>query len=157
MPDPPSKNCHKCLKFYTYYDSNEEIVIPNKKTFIKKLEKFKEDGVENLQIIKDFDKTLSKQLYNKRRCYSSFDVLWKNSFVSKEFTVKNISLKEEYYPYEKNPLMPDYFKRHLTEIWWKNNFELTVNEEIYEWQLQEMVCQSQIKMRHGIIVLLETC
>jgi hypothetical protein len=52
----------------------DNIIIPNKIEFQAKLVKFKENGLSTVQIVSDFDKTLTKAFIDGKKVLSTYSI-----------------------------------------------------------------------------------
>ncbi|XP_073875669.1 7-methylguanosine phosphate-specific 5'-nucleotidase isoform X5 [Macaca fascicularis] len=60
-------------------------------------------GGERLQVISDFDMTLSRFAYNGKRCPSSYNILDNSKIISEECRKELTALLHHYYPIEIDP------------------------------------------------------
>ncbi len=65
------------------------------------------DGRKNLQILSDFDKTITPHSLNGVSVWATMGIYWMSSVVSKEFIAEQKRLFEYYYPKEKDPMLSE--------------------------------------------------
>jgi len=67
------------------FNKDEGIIIPDKEAFATKLKALMDGGIDNVQLITDFDQTLTRQNCNGEATSNSFTVLVNSEFVNDEF------------------------------------------------------------------------
>lgn len=82
-------------------------------------------GVTRLQIVADFDFTITKrQLENGERVLSSFGLLEECPSLPESYRQKATALKEKFFPIEINPHMAMSDKIEAMIDWWQQSSEL---------------------------------
>lgn len=90
-----------------------------------KLNQLASGGVNRLQIVADFDFTITKrQLENGERVLSSFGLLDQCPSLPESFRLKSNALKEKFFPIEINPHMDKSEKIEAMVEWWTSSSEL---------------------------------
>jgi 5'-nucleotidase len=92
----------------------------------KKLDALVDGGMERLQVIADFDMTLSRYHLNGTRCLTSYGVLEASPLYNEEFRKKFIDLHDKYYPIEICHEMTTEQKIPLMEEWYRTGNALIV-------------------------------
>lgn len=104
------------------------------------------DGKKSLQVISDFDRTITKYGQN---CNTSCAVLENSRFVSPEIKLKFDSLRNTYLPIELDATMTNDEKVPYMIEWWVKSQNLTVSTNIHRDNVVEMVKQSKTSLREG--------
>ncbi|XP_012658578.1 7-methylguanosine phosphate-specific 5'-nucleotidase isoform X2 [Otolemur garnettii] len=97
-------------------------------------------GGDRLQVISDFDMTLSRFAYNGKRCPSSH---------SKSWMFQLMELLHHYYPIEIDPHRTIKEKLpHMVE-WWTKAHNLLCQQKIQKFQIAQVVRESSAMLREG--------
>ena len=76
------------------------VLIGNPTIFRSRLQKFIDDGVHKLNVVADFDFTLTKFMLNGQRAYSCHRVLEECGKLGSDYHDKANALQKKYYPLE---------------------------------------------------------
>lgn len=121
----------------------------------KKLEMLVSDGTNHLQVISDFDMTISKYKHLNKRCPSTHNVLETNSMISDDIKKELHDLKEKYYAIEiDHNLSKDEKVPHMIK-WWTTVHEILAKTRLNKSHLRRSVSESEIKLRDGCDKLIE--
>ncbi|XP_040857267.1 7-methylguanosine phosphate-specific 5'-nucleotidase [Ochotona curzoniae] len=106
-------------------------------------------GGDRLQVISDFDMTLSRFSYNGKRCPSSYNILDNSRIISEECRKELASLFHHYYPIEIDPhrTVKEKFP-HMVE-WWTKAHNLLCQQRIRKSQIAQVVRESTAVLREG--------
>ncbi|XP_071433352.1 7-methylguanosine phosphate-specific 5'-nucleotidase [Pithys albifrons albifrons] len=109
----------------------------------------REQGVAKLQVISDFDMTLSRFGCNGRRCPTSHNIFHSSHVVSEDAKKKLKDLLHYYYPIEIDPNRTLEEKRPLMVEWWTRAHELLVQQKIRKGDIAQLVRESEAMLRDG--------
>ncbi|KAH0557967.1 7-methylguanosine phosphate-specific 5'-nucleotidase-like [Cotesia glomerata] len=106
---------------------------------INKIKKIRADGPNKLQIVTDFDRTVTKQHVNGRQVLSSFGIFFKSSQISNNLKAEEQRLFHKYRPIELDHDLDILKKIEAMESWMKETDEILrgVNFDTYE--IEEVV------------------
>ncbi|MBZ3877473.1 7-methylguanosine phosphate-specific 5'-nucleotidase [Sciurus carolinensis] len=106
-------------------------------------------GGDRLQVISDFDMTLSRFAYNGKRCPSSYNILDNSKIVSEECRKELAALYHHYYPIEIDPHRS--IKEKLPQMveWWTRAHNLLCQQRIQKCQIAQVVGESTAMLREG--------
>ncbi|KAG8446682.1 hypothetical protein GDO86_014221 [Hymenochirus boettgeri] len=113
---------------------------------IKALQKGRE---KKLQVISDFDMTLSRFRFNGERCPTCHNIVDNSSMISEDCRKKLKDLFNIYYPIEIDPAKTIKEKYPLMVEWWTKAHALLCEQKIRKDKLQQAVKESQAKLRDG--------
>ena len=116
----------------------------------EKIAKLKADGVSNLHIISDFDKTLTKAYVNGNKHQSSYALLRDYGYLPEEYSQKARAEWSHFYPIESDPSLSVEEKIPHMEQWWKNHWTLLVEYAIKEEQLRQIVKDGKVSPRYEL-------
>eukprot|EP00742_Colponemidia_sp_Colp-10_P001787 GILJ01001911.1.p1 GENE.GILJ01001911.1~~GILJ01001911.1.p1 ORF type:complete len:347 (+),score=61.17 GILJ01001911.1:52-1092(+) len=134
---------------------SERIVIHNPDAFFAKREKMRADGPGSVQVVSDFDMTLTAFMVDGQRGMTSHGIVERAPMVSDEFRQRSRALFEQYFPLEhsKSITVEEKFQ-HMTE-WWKRSHQLICEEHIHLSDLSLMVGKAHVAVREGVTELFQ--
>uniref|UniRef100_A0A669CFA8 5'-nucleotidase n=1 Tax=Oreochromis niloticus TaxID=8128 RepID=A0A669CFA8_ORENI len=113
------------------------------------LQSMQKAGSKTLQVISDFDMTLTRFEYNGKRCPTCHNILERSDAISSDCKKKLQELLDKYYPIEIDSTLSVEEKLPLMVEWWTKAHELLVNQKIKKDGLAEAVKDSEAKLRDG--------
>lgn len=113
------------------------------------LESMLKAGSNTLQIISDFDMTLTRFAYNGKRCPTCHNILDNSKLISEDCKVKLQELLNTYYPIEIDSSRSVEEKLPLMVEWWTRAHELLVEQKIKKDLLAVAVKESEARLRDG--------
>ncbi|XP_016070526.1 PREDICTED: 7-methylguanosine phosphate-specific 5'-nucleotidase [Miniopterus natalensis] len=113
-------------------------------------------GRDRLQVISDFDRTLSRSSYNGMPCPSSHNILDNSKIISEDCRKELKALFHHYYPIEIDPHRTVKEKLpHMVE-WWTRAHNLLCKQKIQKCQIAQVVKESNAMLRDGYKVFFNT-
>lgn len=106
-------------------------------------------GAAKLQVITDFDMTLSRFSHNGKRCPSCHNVIDNCKYVSDECRKKLYELKEKYYAIEIDPELTNKEKYPFMVEWYTKSHTLLIEQRLNRNKLEEVVKNSDIMLKEG--------
>ncbi|KAF5308265.1 hypothetical protein FQR65_LT06258 [Abscondita terminalis] len=105
--------------------NSTKVYIKDKENVNKIIQNIISDGKDKLQVISDFDRTLTKQHENGKPHISSFGLFKKCPSISPRYVEQGQNLMKKYYPIEIDTSRSDEEKKVVMEEWWSK-----INEAI---------------------------
>ena len=130
----------------------KNIIYTNKNDFLNKLKNIKNEGLENLHFLADFDRTLTKAFSDdKNKRWKWISVFKENSlWFDENFCNLEQQNFEKYYPLENNPdLSLEEKKKYMLE-WWIKTFELFIKFGLTKEKIKNAVFNWKIKFRKKV-------
>jgi len=115
-----------------------------------KLRKLLEGGKDSVQVLSDFDRTLTKAQHNGTHCDVSYGVLKNSKYTSKDIQEELKSLEGKYHPIEMCSSMNNEDKIPYMVKWWDASINLGTKSTINRSQIPEMVKESSVVLRDGV-------
>ncbi|XP_031808773.1 cytosolic 5'-nucleotidase 3A [Sarcophilus harrisii] len=106
-------------------------------------------GASKLQIITDFDMTLSRFSYNGKRCPTCHNVIDNCKLVTDECRKKLLQLKEKYYAIEIDPVLTIEEKYPYMVEWYTKSHTLLVEQALPKSKIGEVVKESDVMLKDG--------
>jgi cytosolic 5'-nucleotidase 3 len=125
------------------------IKIPHQEEFEKKKDIFKNEGIEKIHIISDFDRTLTKAFVNGEKFPSIISQLYDGHHLTDDYTQKANALKDKYHPIEINSNIPIEEKRRAMEEWWRTHKKLLIESGLNLKDVQDIVDNGKLEFRVG--------
>ncbi|XP_032806955.1 cytosolic 5'-nucleotidase 3-like isoform X1 [Petromyzon marinus] len=106
-------------------------------------------GPKKLQVITDFDMTLTRFSNNGKRCSTCHNAIESCNLMTEEIKKQMAALKSKFYPIEINPNLSAEEKIPFMVNWWSKSHDLMVDMQIRKEQLAKVVQESDIQLRDG--------
>ncbi|KAM1139947.1 hypothetical protein ACFX19_040782 [Malus domestica] len=132
--------------------SCDAAVVADSDLLLKKIDAIRDAGPAKLQVIADFDATLTRYRVNGCRGQSSHGLLQQEN---PEYDRKRQELYEHYHPLEFSPTIPLEEKTKLMEEWWGRTHGLLVEGGVTYDGIKQSVADSTIAFREGVVELFE--
>uniref|UniRef100_G3MMD1 5'-nucleotidase n=1 Tax=Amblyomma maculatum TaxID=34609 RepID=G3MMD1_AMBMU len=106
-------------------------------------------GPKKLQVVTDFDYTISRSHYNGKPCQSTHCALESSSLIPEENRVQLRRIQEKYHPIEMDPHMSTADKiPHMVE-WYSQSHAILMNSDVKKSDFPKLVADSNIMLRDG--------
>ncbi|KAM8844708.1 cytosolic 5'-nucleotidase 3-like [Spinachia spinachia] len=129
--------------------SNPSVCMKNPQRVQEILESMVKAGSNTVQVISDFDMTLTRFAYNGKRCPTCHNILDNSRLISNDCKEELKELLDTYYPIEIDCSRPVDEKLPLMVEWWTRAHEILVHQEIKKDQLAVAVRESDAMLRDG--------
>ncbi|CAN1258357.1 Cytosolic 5'-nucleotidase 3A, partial [Linum perenne] len=133
-------------------DVSKVTVVEDPSSLEEKVSAIRLAGPAKLQVIADFDATLTKYLVNGRRGESSHGLLRQEN---PEYDARRQALYDYYHPLEFSPTIPIDEKTKLMEDWWGQSHNLLIEGGLTYDSIKKSVAASEIAFREGVADLFE--
>ncbi|KAL8601526.1 hypothetical protein ACOMHN_000468 [Nucella lapillus] len=128
---------------------NENVHIKNPQNVAKIIRQMMDDAHHKLQVVADFDRTLSKYAHRGETCSTTHGVLEDSRYMSEEFKKKASALKETYLPIEFDGTKTIAEKIPSMIEWWTKGHTLISNSHLTRDLLRTIVRNSTAHLRDG--------
>jgi len=132
-----------------------KIVISDLKVFGAKKQKLVEQGLENLHVLADFDRTLTKAFVDGEKVPSIISRLREGDYINADYAAKAKALAEQYYPIEIDPNIPDEERKTKMHEWWTAHFDLLIKSGLNKKHLEQIVKEGKIQFRKGALEFID--
>lgn len=131
------------------------VIISNPQEVEIKLKQIKEDGLENLQILTDFDKTLTKATINEQTVPTIMKLLRSGQYISPEYNAVADALAKKYHAIEIDLTIPEQDRIRAMEEWWSKHFELLIRSGLNKKHLEQIVDDKRLQFRQGALEMID--
>ncbi|XP_062604732.1 7-methylguanosine phosphate-specific 5'-nucleotidase A-like isoform X1 [Saccostrea cucullata] len=107
------------------------------------------DGHDKLQVVADFDRTLSKYTHRGQICSTCHNVLEEGHVLPDFYKEEARALRDHYFPIETNPQLTMEEKIPIMVEWWTKAHDLLAKCNINKDDVRQMVENSTAKLRDG--------
>lgn len=134
---------------------NKALIIVNPKELARKIDAIKKDGKDNVHVLTDFDRTLTKALSNNKKTPSIISILRNpdKDYLSKEYVEKAHELYNKYHPIEISTKISMGEKKAKMLEWWKSHYKLLVecglDETTINQSIENIKKEGILKLREG--------
>ncbi|XP_074552812.1 cytosolic 5'-nucleotidase 3A-like isoform X2 [Halichoeres trimaculatus] len=129
--------------------SNPSVCMKDPQRVQEILESMVKAGSNTVQVISDFDMTLTRFAYNGKRCPTCHNILDNSKLISEECKEQLKQLLNTYYPIEIDSSRSIEEKLPLMVEWWTKAHELLVQQAIKKDLLAVVVRESEAMLREG--------
>ncbi|XP_078178366.1 5'-nucleotidase / magnesium ion binding protein isoform X1 [Carex rostrata] len=141
------KRCCLCSK-----TAMSQVVVREADLLDRKKASIRNAGTSKLQVIADFDGTLTKYWCNGARGQTSHGLLQQGNA---EYDAKRQMLYDYYHPLEISPSIPIEEKTKLMEEWWEKTHGLLIEGGLTYNAIKKSVADATISFRDGVVQLFE--
>lgn len=126
------------------------IIIPDKEKFEKKVEIILNDGANNLHIISDFDRTLTKAFMGGEKLKSAYAFIREGNYLTPDYPKKAFALFDKYHPYEISTEISFEEKKKWMQEWWETHLELLINSGMSIHVIKDIMNKGKVDGREGL-------
>ena len=127
----------------------KDIIISNEKSFKEKKERIVDDGFDNIFVISDFDRTITKAFHDGEKVSSLIATLRESDYLGEEYIRKAENLFEEFHPFEIDMDISFEEKDKKMNEWWLSHNKLFVKYGLSMKIINEMVQERKVGFRDG--------
>lgn len=131
--------------------NNSQNIITDEEYFNDTLKTIKSDWFDKLHVLADFDRTLTKAIYDGKMRPSLISVLRHEGYMSDEYATEAFRLHDHYYSIEINPDIPMETKKEEMAKWWNEHLELLVKSGLHKRDIEKVIEGWLIEFRPGLI------
>jgi len=133
----------------------ENIIIPNPRELEKTKQLILSQGKENIQVISDFDRTLTNAFVDGKKVPSVISILREGPYLTKDYRERAIALFKKYSPIEINPEIPLEEKKRAMHEWWTAHFDLLIKSGLNKKDLEKIIEDKTFKFREGALEFID--
>ncbi|OMJ90370.1 hypothetical protein SteCoe_7286 [Stentor coeruleus] len=138
------------------FNNSEYFIIPNAESLKNKIELFRAAGIDNFQIVSDFDFTMTRSLVNGFQGKTSVTIA-QNTSSSLERQQVISDLINYYTPIEINHQINEGVKAQYMKEWWAKSSAIIIQDKYDQKELEKVVDDSNVYLRYGIDNVMKIC
>ncbi|XP_061087095.1 7-methylguanosine phosphate-specific 5'-nucleotidase-like isoform X1 [Conger conger] len=140
---------HQLTKYEIPELSKPSVIMRDRQRVEEMIQSMHRAGPGGLQVISDFDMTLTRFAYNGQRCPTSHNILDNSKLISEDCKKSLKELLNKYYPIEIDSSRTVEEKLpHMVE-WWTKAHNLLIQQKIRKDLLAQVVQESEAMLRDG--------
>jgi 5'-nucleotidase len=125
------------------------VLISNPEKLQGKIERFKKDGLDNLHILSDFDRSFTKCFVDGKRSSTSWAQFRNLELLDQDYRDRSSEMFEHYRPIEiSNEISKEEKQKEMKE-WWEKHLALLVEKGVSRDLIQEIISRGKIVLREG--------
>jgi len=136
--------------------ASSSVIVPDPKSLARKRAALVGGGAEQLQVIADFDRTITRASVNGARGASCHGVMESLECLSAEYREEAKLLFDKYYPLEICEHMTTAQKLPLMMEWYEQGHDLLLREGVAKHHIQAAVAQANLALREGVCPIIHT-
>lgn len=133
----------------------EEIIFSDHNDFNQQKELLIKGGVNKLQVISDFDRTLTTNFIHGRKAPSLVAALRDGNYLDNDYSIKAQALYDYYHPLEIDPGLSLEVKKSLMTEWYRRHFELLIESGLSQEKIANAIDNQLANLREGVSEFLE--
>ncbi|ORX53324.1 5'-nucleotidase, cytosolic III [Piromyces finnis] len=144
-------------QLFEKYQNDSNIHIKDEERFKNKLKKLIKDERKSVQVISDFDMTITKYWQDGKRTPSSHCIIAENPLFAEDARKRSVELINKYYPYEISTEISYKEKYKYMVEWWTKQHDIIIEQKLTQEALYELIKAMPVVFREGFIELFEIC
>lgn len=134
----------------------KDIIISNPDRLHKLMTAMIAGGSEHLQILADFDRTLTCFSVNGEKAPSLIAVLRDKEYLNEDYRIQAQALADKYHPLEIDPLLSLSDKKLAMREWWHKHFQLLIEAKLNKSDITKAMQDSGVSLREGVSKFITT-
>lgn len=126
-----------------------KIIIPNPSRLEEAKRKIASAGLDNFQVMSDFDGTLTAKFIDGQRASSFLNILKEEPIFPSSRRDEASRLYNFYHPIEIDPEVPLAEKKEKMKEWWEKSFELLIGAGLKKSWIEEVASSPKMRLREG--------
>jgi len=133
----------------------KNVIVVNSKDLAEKKKRIMEDGKDRLQILADFDRTLTYASVNGEKVLAVIAILRNSNILSEEYSKAANNLASIYRKIEFDLTIPEKERKEKMKEWWEKHFDLLIKSKLNKKHIEEVIKSNKIRLREGVKELFE--
>lgn len=123
------------------------LFIPNPENLESTMESIGKDGVNNLHILADFDRTLTYGSQNGIKTTTIVSLLRDGKHLREDYAERAHQLFDQYHPIEMDHNLTVESKKPIMTAWWNKHFELMIECGLKISDIEDVLAESHLQFR----------
>lgn len=129
----------------------QDIIISNPEKFEQIKKKIIKDGLNNLHILADFDRTLTTAFVAGKEVTSLISILRDHNYLTPDYPAKARALSDRYYPMELDANIPKEERIKAMHEWWSQHFRLLIASKLNKKDIASAAESGHVQLREGVL------
>ena len=155
MTDTECTSSRSSRPYTLDYSPTEEILVTDPTELVRKLRKFIREGPSHVEVVSDYDYTLSAASVAGRQTAVSYGVLM--SLLDDEQRRRAKELTDYYLPLQRDASIPSSQKNELMQRWERQGHALVLDSSLSKEHIEHLTFENDLVLRHGIDRVFRLC
>ncbi len=133
----------------------ENVVIKDKEGLFEKIQNMKKEGLDNLYVISDFEKTFNKELVNERKFKSPVSLIRDGGYLENNYPERSYALYDKYNPIEVDFSIPLQIRKEKMYEWCSTHIKLMSECKMNKKVIEEIIKEEGFKLREYLDIFLK--
>ncbi len=134
----------------------EDVIISNPSEFERKKALLRAGGAKHLHVVADFDKTLTKAVWNGEKRFSLIELIRKYHYLSDGYVAEAYGLADTFRPWENDQsLSLEERKKRMVE-WWSMHVKVMSKYGLSREIVEKIIQEQEMGPRDGLSTFLDT-
>ncbi|MEK6901150.1 MAG: hypothetical protein AABX37_02310, partial [Nanoarchaeota archaeon] len=120
-----------------------------------KLQQLKLGGSQNLHVVADFDRTLTKVFVEGKKKPSTIALLREGKYLANDYATRAHALFDIYYQFEVSPYITPEEKNQRMQEWWSTHLALMMECGMNKEVIQDIIEKKQVVPREGLFEFMD--
>lgn len=125
-------------------------MITRRENFDRQRQRFVRGGLLKLQVIADFDRTLTTNFYQGRKSLSLLGALRASNFLGLDYQRQSQALFDYYSPFENDHSLTIIARKSLMAEWWEKQFQLLITSGLNKNHINQVIDSRLANLRPGV-------
>jgi len=136
--------------------TRNNLIIPNKVELEKIKKLIAESGTDTVQVLADFDRTLTTAFVDGKSVPSAISILRDGNYLAAGYAEKAHALFDKYHAIEIDPSVSFEEKYSAMEEWWTRHSKLLIESGLNKSDLKKAAESGKIRLRDGFTEFMDT-
>ncbi len=132
-----------------------EIYKANSELLKEKISRMKQDGINSLHIVSDFDRTLTRCFLDGKKIPSAIALIREGGYLTPDYVAKAFALYDEYHPIELDESLPYDYRANKMLEWWTRHKDLLVGSGMNKEVIENALNKYPKMFREGALVFFD--
>ncbi|MCX6746431.1 MAG: haloacid dehalogenase-like hydrolase [Candidatus Parcubacteria bacterium] len=137
-------------------ENPSDILITDQERLDFLLKKYKEQGKDNINVLSDFDRTLTKAIVEGQKAPTVIAQIRQSEYLTSDYVPKAHELYDKYHAIEIDPKVSKKEKIAKMHEWWQKHFTLLVSSGLNKKVMDEIVSKRTLKFRPGALDFIDS-
>ena len=133
----------------------KNVLIKDPEALKKKIAIIKADGAEELHIVSDFDRSLTKGKAEGQKIHTAIAQIRQGGYLTPDYAPKAFALFDKYHAYEISEDLSLQEKNAKMLEWWSTHIKLLVDSGMNKNVIDDIIKKKAIKLREGTLHFLD--
>jgi|AntRauTorckE6833_2_1112554.scaffolds.fasta_scaffold00189_3 5'-nucleotidase len=127
----------------------EKIYYHNKKSLENKIKTIKNQGLDKLHVVSDFDRTITRATKNGEKIPSGIALIRQGGYLSADYPERAFALFDKYHPIEINENLDYEYRYKMMTKWWEEHEKLLIESKMHKGVIDDIIEKNPKLFRDG--------